>query len=795
MAKVDLHVHSLYSEHPSQWFLNKIGAKESYTDPFVLYRLMKERGMDFVTITDHNRIDGAQLIMERYPQECFISVESTAYFPEDGCKAHVLIYGITPEQFSRIQKLRTNIYELRDYLVSENIPHSLAHATYAVNGKLTEEHLEKFILLFNTFEGINGARLKTFNQRWMEILRRLTPENIEFLEKKHGIKAVGNEPWIKGLTAGSDDHGGLFLGKTYTEAEANSVSEFLRALQNKTTTVHGRQSDYKGLVYSIYKIAFDYVNAMKLSNSKNLFFSLSEQIFKPRKKTLKEQMFFFLKKKNREDTIRDILHSTMKGIQEMGNKDTEEKLDFLYYKITALVDEFFKRLALSFEKNIRRGDITGFVKTVSSSITGLFLTAPFLSSVKHLYSNRRLLDKLTEKLGIYLPEKPKKILWFTDTINDLNGVSTTLKELGWIAFRRELPIKFVTSLLPQEYDKSIPPNTILLDFFHSFPLPFYDHYTIKLPSLLHAMERLTVENPDEIYISTPGPLGLLGLLVGKLMNIPVTSIYHTDFLQEASKITDDEGILSLLAQYEKWFYNSADTVRFQSEEYKRILIERGMAPEKLRFLPKGIDTNIFRYIPNVREIFHSSFNIPHGINLLYAGRISKDKNVDFLLELHKELSEKYENINLIFVGDGPYLKEFKQKARHLPRVFFIGKVNREALPHIYSAADVFLFPSTTDTFGMVVLEAQACGVPAIVTDEGGPKDIVIQEETGYILPISCTHEWVTTIEKLLSLRNSSHWLSLRERAISNVEKRFQWKAVFGSIFSSPKELLESSPQE
>jgi len=128
-------------------------------------------------------------------------------------------------------------------------------------------------------------------------------------------------------------------------------------------------------------------------------------------------------------------------------------------------------------------------------------------------------------------------------------------------------------------------------------------------------------------------------------------------------------------------------------------------------------------------------------------------------------------------------------------VFFIGKVNREALPHIYSAADVFLFPSTTDTFGMVVLEAQACGVPAIVTDEGGPKDIVIQEETGYILPISSTHEWVTTIEKLLSLRNSSHWLSLRERAISNVEKRFQWKAVFGSIFSSPKELLESSPQE
>ncbi|QJR21458.1 Glycosyltransferase [Brevinematales bacterium NS] len=786
MAKVDLHVHSRYSEHPSIWFLNKIGAKESYTDPFVLYEAMKRQGMDFVTITDHNRIDGAELLVERYPNDCFISVESTVYFPEDGCKAHLLIYGITRPQFERIQSLRTNIYHLRDYLLEENIPHSLAHATYAVNGKLTAEHLEKFILLFNVFEGINGARLKHFNTQWMEILRRLTPEHIEKLEKKHGIKAAGKEPWLKGFTGGSDDHGGLFLGKTYTEADASTISEFLLALRNRQTSAHGRQNDYKGLVYSIYKIAYDYLGEMKLSSqkSKSFLMTLSDQIFRPRKHTLKERLMILFNRRKKTDTIRTLLDKTIVGLKEMENEEIEKKLDFLYDKITEISDEFFGRLARSLEKNLQQGDITGLLKNITSSMTGLFLTAPFLSSAKHLYSNRQILANLRQNLGIQLPEKPKKILWFTDTLNDLNGVSATLKELGWIASRQQMPLKLVTSLLDHEWDESIPPNTIFLDAFHAFPLPFYDHYTLKLPSLLRAIERLTAENPDEIFISTPGPIGLLGILIAKLMDLPITSIYHTDFVREAEKIIEDEGIISLLKQYELWFYNSANEVRFQSDEYYRILVDRGIAPEKLRFLPKGINTGIFRYMPDVRDIFHASFGIPEGINLLYAGRISKDKNVDFLVDLYDHLADKYENLNLIFAGDGPYLKELRQRTKHHRRIYFLGKIRRESLPHIYSAADIFVFPSTTDTFGMVVLEAQACGVPALVTTEGGPQQIILPGETGFALSIHEPEKWIEKIEHLIHSRKSPQWKFIRQKAADHVEKNFRWEIVLSSIFKT-----------
>ena len=109
MSKADLHVHSKYSNHPSEWFLQRLGASESYTEPEFIYRSAKEKGMDFVTVTDHNRIEASLLLKEKYPNECFTGVESTAYFPEDGCKVHILIYGFDERKFAEIQGLRKNI--------------------------------------------------------------------------------------------------------------------------------------------------------------------------------------------------------------------------------------------------------------------------------------------------------------------------------------------------------------------------------------------------------------------------------------------------------------------------------------------------------------------------------------------------------------------------------------------------------------------------------------------------------------------------------------------------------------
>ncbi|MFA6989005.1 MAG: PHP domain-containing protein, partial [Candidatus Gastranaerophilaceae bacterium] len=158
--KIDLHVHSKYSNKPTNWLLKKFGCSECFTEPKEIYQAAKKRGMTAFTITDHNQIAGCYEILE-YPNT-FISCEVTASFPEDHCKIHVLTYNITENQFKDMMQIRGNIYEFREYLLQENIYHSVAHALYSVNNKMTREHYEKLILLFNTFE-LNGCRSLTLN--------------------------------------------------------------------------------------------------------------------------------------------------------------------------------------------------------------------------------------------------------------------------------------------------------------------------------------------------------------------------------------------------------------------------------------------------------------------------------------------------------------------------------------------------------------------------------------------------------------------------------------------------------
>jgi predicted metal-dependent phosphoesterase TrpH len=134
-GKADLHVHSKASNRPPEWILRQFGAPESFTEPREVYRLCRERGMDFVTLSDHDSIAGA-LEIAHLPGT-FLSEEVTVEFPEDGCEIHCLAIGITEEQHRDIQALRRNVYELRDYFVAHQIVHSVAHPLYRVNDMLT----------------------------------------------------------------------------------------------------------------------------------------------------------------------------------------------------------------------------------------------------------------------------------------------------------------------------------------------------------------------------------------------------------------------------------------------------------------------------------------------------------------------------------------------------------------------------------------------------------------------------------------------------------------------------------
>src|SRR5437764_8690513 len=157
--------------------------------------------MDYVTITDHDTIEGCLQIADL--PHTFISEQVTTYFPQDPCKIHLLVWGITEPQHSDIVRLRDNIFELQAYLQQSQIAHAVAHPLYSINGKLEASHLERLILLFKHFEGINGLRDALLSDLAQILFRQLTPEKIDVIANRHGVAPTHTEPWRKILMGGS----------------------------------------------------------------------------------------------------------------------------------------------------------------------------------------------------------------------------------------------------------------------------------------------------------------------------------------------------------------------------------------------------------------------------------------------------------------------------------------------------------------------------------------------------------------------------------------------------------------
>lgn len=787
MKKADLHCHSTYSEHPTEWFLQKLGAKESYTDPLHIYQEAKRMGMDYVTITDHNKIDGALILKEMYPDDVIVGVESTAYFPEDRCKIHILIYGLNEIQFEMINHLRTDIYELRDYLQKEGLTHSVAHASYSVNGKLKTEHLEKLILLFDHFEIVNGGRNKSSNQSWQHILENLNEPLLKELYNKHKIQPCSSNPWKKAYTGGSDDHGGLFLAKTYTQARANNCAEFLAAIRDKKSVGIGRHNSFHALAFTVYKIAWDFSKQKDTKQkSPSLFTILSENIFENRNPDLK-QRFKMKTLSSYADWQGDKLQLSFKDLVEMLKENRslplEDKLDRVYMQISKIADAYFGIMLNTLETDLKDLNLVKIIKNISSSLPGIFFLLPFFSSLKHMHQTQQLVNDLRESMKLAKPLQKRRTLWFSDTINDLNGVSVTLKQMGKIAAERGREMMIVSSLSDAEITDEIPSNFLNLPYMYVFRLPFYEHQLIKIPSILQSLKMINDFEPDQIIISTPGPIGLLALLAARLLHIPCTGIYHTDFFSEAKHIVYDESGSGLVLEYEKWFYNQMDEIRTPTREYAKILAERDISAPKMGLLRRGIEIDHFAPYADRKSYLRSKSSYKEGITLMYAGRISKDKSLALLADVYIATLKDHPDLNLIICGNGPYLSELKEILKTYPRVIFTGAVSRDILPKLYNAADFFVFPSVTDTYGMVILESLACGLPALVSNHGGPKEILEDGSSGFVVPDQKVHTWHRYLSDAVNMihQDPDSYSAMRKKARQRVINSADWDAILDDI--------------
>jgi glycosyltransferase involved in cell wall biosynthesis len=750
--KIDLHVHSKYSTRPSQWILQKLGCPESFTDPLTLYRLAKGKGMNRVTITDHNTLAGC-LELAHLP-DVFLSEEVTTYFPDDGCKAHVLVYRISEEQHEEIRKLRENIFELVSYLRREGVDHVLAHPLYAVNDRLTSAHFEKFLLLFKNLE-MNGARDAIQNRCLQNILRRLSPRVIERLVDKHGIVPNFPEPWRKNLTGGSDDHSSLNIARQYTLVEgAATLEDFFAAIDDNQGRVVGRPSSPQTMAHNLYGIAYQfYRKRLRLDRHihRDPFLRLLDRFLQadaPVGSGLLSRFYCLLGRKRAargeapaRASLTDLLrHEALRVLfndpQLMGVlKDGNGSAQNLGRKWFHVVNQTSNRVLLHFGDHLldhlSGANLFNIFHSLGSAGALYSVLAPYFVSFSLFTRERRLGVQIMEEILGTEPTnqggKLHKVAHFTDTYHQINGVALTLAHQVRVARSTGKDLTVITCAVEKAADG---PGIRNFNPVSVYELPEYPEQKLLFPPFLEMLDYCYEEGFTHIHSATPGPIGLAALAIARILKLPMSGTYHTALPQYARCLTDDADIEDAVWKYTLWYYDQMDRVYVPSRSTLHELVAKGIARDKIHLFPRGVDAARFHPAKSNRRFLEDQYGIGPGPTILYVGRVSKEKNLALLGEVYREVM--HTPANCLVVGDGPYLNEMQEGLKDTPCVF-TGYVEGEELATLYASCDLFVFPSTTDTFGNVVLEAQASGLPVIVTNSGGPQENILPGQTGFVV--------------------------------------------------------------
>ncbi len=262
------------------------------------------------------------------------------------------------------------------------------------------------------------------------------------------------------------------------------------------------------------------------------------------------------------------------------------------------------------------------------------------------------------------------------------------------------------------------------------PLPFYPELKMNFFRPLF-LQRLRSFQPDIVHLVDPVMLGVGGLAAARLLGKPLISSYHTNLATYCGQFGFPY-LIRPMWSYNRFLHNQCSLTFCPSPSTASILRARGF--EHIRIWPRGVDIQLFqpeRRNNGLRASWMNGGNNDEGKTvLLYTGRISWEKNLRLLIRAYREMD--HQSYHLVMVGDGPALQEVKQELATVP-VTFTGYLQGDELSEVYASADIFTFPSQTETFGQVVLEAMASGLPIVGLQSEGVGDLVEDGKTGYLL--------------------------------------------------------------
>jgi glycosyltransferase involved in cell wall biosynthesis/predicted metal-dependent phosphoesterase TrpH len=708
-TRVDMHCHSTASQHSRLGVQRAVGLPECATPPEEVHALAKRRGMDFVTITDHDTISGVLEIADR--PDVFVSEELTAHFRGERQAVHVLCYGIGAEDHEWLQAHAYDVELCAAYLYEREIACALAHPYYTVGAPLTPRHRRRLAELFGVWEIRNGARARELNR-----------PAATYVATRDGI-GIG----------GSDDHAGIDIGRTFTEApHAATPAEFLAHMRRGSVLARGDQGSAAKWAHAAIALA---ARALGPGGGEGL----------PARPDPARVMTMVRRLLREGDARQGAVGSDLApadarcllrawlGSVGLGNGELRELIAYMQEDGFSHAD-LYRRACRAHERKLRAavevavGAATGKAE-VAAAAEGLFeaciAAIPYAPARAFLANEQAKLAAIpfsgTLANGRPMPgsgrgedgERPRVAI-LADGIGSTHGVTRTIEEIR----QRGVP-GFEIEVLGTD-----PQVDRRLSAVAEIEVPFYPGLRIGIPSLPVAVDALADGGFDAIHVCSPGPAGVAGALVGRALGLPLVGSYHTELTAYAGLRSGERRVADAMAMAVSALYHSCDMVLSPSPAADAALAAIGLPDSRVLRWDRGVDTA--RFDPALRE----PGLLPGPINVLYCGRITREKGADRLADAFELAREREPGLHLVLAGGGP--EEQRLRERLGPSATFLGWLEGTELARTYASADMFLFPSATDTFGQVILEAQASGLPVIAVAAGGPLSLVEDRASGLL---------------------------------------------------------------
>jgi glycosyltransferase involved in cell wall biosynthesis len=382
-------------------------------------------------------------------------------------------------------------------------------------------------------------------------------------------------------------------------------------------------------------------------------------------------------------------------------------------------------------------------------------------------------DSDTIHLESLLPARMSwRIAYITETYPpDINGVAVTVAKTVESLRARGHVLQLIRPRNAADVGQHKP------DPMHEFlvrgaPIPLYKQLKLGLPAKRALIQLWSRHRPDLVHIATEGPLGWSALQAARKLRLPVCTDFRTNF-HAYSQYYRLGWLRGAIFSYMKKFHNMADCTMVPTQETYAQLNSMGF--ERLHIVARGVDTQQYcpeRRNPTLRANWNAS---DQDIVLLSTGRLAAEKNLDVVVGTYQRLKSVIPHCRLVFVGDGPYRAALESQC---PEAVFAGFRTGIDLAEHYASADIFLFPSLTETFGNVTLEAMASGLPVVAFEHAAAKELIQSGIHGMLAPAGDTAQFMEYVQHVALDAESRERLSLSSRSMA---LDLGWGSIMGKI--------------